>query len=428
MPDIQPRIPNAEEVPASLLRLVADSVPALMAYYEYGTLRCRFANRRYAEYNGWTPQTILGHTVREVIGEPAWTAIEPQVQAVIRGEEVRYVRQQTLPDGGERVIEVSLLPHFSDDGPQIGAFVLINDITESWHAERTIRESEERMRKFFAASSEGIVFHRDGVMTDVNEALLRLIGYPMDAMIGRNTIEFVDEAWRPSVSERMREQYEEPYEAAIVHRDGHVIPVELVGKRMRWGGQEQRMVVVRDISARKQAQARIEFLALHDPLTELPNRLYLNDYLPRILAQARRQHSGIAVMFIDLDSFKPVNDSLGHDAGDALLCGVAHRLSEAVRESDLVARLGGDEFLVVLTDVASEQDVTRVAGTLIERVGMPIVWRGHAMSLSMSIGVSLSPAHGATADELIRRADAAMYQAKAEGGNRVRVFSPDQDR
>ena len=143
---------NAHEVSSSLLRLVADSVPALMAYYEIGSLRCRFANQRYAGYNGWTPQTILGKTVREAIGEQAWAAIEPQVEAACRGQEVRYVRRQTLPDGTERVVDVSLVPHFAGDGSQAGAFVLINDITDQWMAERTIRDSGavERVEQMIA--------------------------------------------------------------------------------------------------------------------------------------------------------------------------------------------------------------------------------------------------------------------------------------
>jgi diguanylate cyclase (GGDEF)-like protein len=223
----------------------------------------------------------------------------------------------------------------------------------------------------------------------------------------------------------MQAQHEEPYEVEVVHRSGRRIPVEILGRRLRYQGQEQRMVVVRDITARKQAQERIEFLALHDPLTELPNRLYLNDYLPRTLAQARRQRTGVAVMFIDLDGFKPVNDTYGHDAGDALLCAVAGRLRDAVRQSDLVARLGGDEFLVVLTDIESPADVERVAETLLRSMRAPIGWRGQTLSLAMSIGVSLFPEHGQSADELIRCADAAMYRAKLDGGNRCRVYVAD---
>ncbi|GAA4410158.1 diguanylate cyclase domain-containing protein [Quisquiliibacterium transsilvanicum] len=421
MPDTGTTDANTHEVSGSIIRLVADSVPALMAYYEWGSLRCRFANRRYAEYNGWTPETILGKTVREVIGEQAWAMIEPQVDAVCQGNEVRYVRRQTLPDGAERIVEVNLVPHCSAEGSQLGAVVLINDITDHWMAERTIRDSEERLRKFMYASSEGILFHRDGLILDVNDALVRLLGYPASDLIGRKTLEFVPARWHSTVYKYVQARNEEPFEAEALHRDGRTIPVELVGKAIGRPGDEQRLVVVRDITARKQAQERIEFLALHDPLTELPNRLYLNEYLPRILAQARRQGQGVAVMFIDLDGFKPVNDTLGHDAGDALLCAVARRLRSAVRESDLVARFGGDEFLVILTGVVSAHDVERAARALLEAVRAPISWRDGSIALSMSVGVSLFPRHGETGGELIRSADAAMYLAKTEGGNRWRL-------
>lgn len=415
------------EVPGSLLRLVADSVPALIAYYEVGSLRCRFANRRYAEYNGWTPQSILGKTVREAIGEQAWTVIEPQVRAVLDGQQVRYVREQALPDGGRRVIEVSLLPHFSEAGALMGAFVLINDITDAWHAERAIRESEERMRRFMEASSEGILFHSDGVITDVNDALVRLTGHRAHTLIGRRLLEFVPREWHATLSEYRHSGRESACEIEIAHATGTRIPVELAAKTMHYRGIEQRMVVLRDITAQKQAQRRIEFLALHDALTELPNRLYLNDYLPRALALARRQSRRVAVFFIDLDGFKPVNDTLGHEAGDALLRAVAHRLRGAVRESDLVARLGGDEFLVALTDVSAPGDVERVAGALLESLRMPVLWRGNTLTPSISVGVSLSPDHGSSGDELIRRADSAMYRAKMDGGNRYSLFSVGSD-
>ncbi len=413
--------PDTATVTASLLRLVADSVPALMAYYEVDTLRCRFANRRYAQYNGWTPQTILGKTVREVIGPQAWEMIEPQVRNVLAGGEEHYVRTQTLPDGTERVIEVDLLPHFDDDGHQLGAFVLINDITDRWVAQRHIRESEERLRKFMQASSEGILFHRDGVFVDANDALLRLTGYAIGDLIGRQTIGFVCPEWRAQVAQRIQALDEEPYEAEIFHRDGRRIPVELEGRYMWQQDDGHRMVVVRDISARKAAQQRIEFLALHDPLTELPNRLHLNQFLPHTLAQARRQRQGVAVMFVDLDGFKPVNDRLGHEAGDALLCSVSRRLRAAVRESDLVARLGGDEFLVILTDVGSPNDVVRVAEAILASTCAPIVWRGQSLEVRMSVGVSLFPEHGSSPHELIRHADAAMYRAKTGGGGCYRI-------
>ena len=181
---------------------------------------------------------------------------------------------------------------------------------------------------------------------------------------------------------------------------------------MPFKGGTYRLAVLRDIRARKAAQARIEFMALHDTLTQLPNRLYLMERLDSILALARRRRTAVATLCIDLDNFKLVNDSLGHHAGDALLREVACRLKLAVRDADVVARLGGDEFLIVLTDIASPDDAGLVAVNLIESVSVEVIIDGRAVSVSPSIGISVFPDDGDTADELIRHADTAMYRAK----------------
>ena len=407
----------------SLLRLIADSVPALIAHYELPTLKCQFANRRYAEYNGWTLQTILGKTVREVIGEAAWKVIGPHVEAVVGGKTVKYVREQTLPGGEVRVIEVNLIPHFDDARTQMGAFVLINDITLQWQAERAIRDSEERMRKFAEATNEGIMFHRNGVITDANQALQRLVGYSHDELVGRQILEFIPKVYQKTVSNYTEAGREDPYETAVIHKNGREIPVEVVGKTMPLKGDVYRLAVLTDISARKAAQERLEFMALHDTLTQLPNRLYLMDRLNNILAMARRRQGSVAILFIDLDNFKTVNDSLGHHAGDVLLCQVANHLKVAVREADVVSRLGGDEFLVVLTDIVTRSDAGVLATHLIKTVNAAVTIGGHQASVSMSIGISVFPEDGETADDLIRHADAAMYHAKDSGRSNYQFFS-----
>ena len=405
----------------SLLRLVADSVPAMMAYYNID-LKCRFANRRYAEANGFTVDSILDQTVRQVVGEEAWRQIEPHVGRVQAGQAVCYVREQVMPGGETSAIEVNLIPHFSDTGAQTGAFVLITEITRQWRAERALRESETRMRKFVQASNEGIMFHRDGLVTDVNEALLRMGGYEMADLIGRPVLEFAPPEWRPTIIDRIRGKSEEPYEAEMLLKNGERLPVELTGKSMS-DGENHRMVVVRDITFRKQAQERMEFLALHDALTQLPNRLYLDEYMERTLALARRQRHAVALFFIDLDDFKRINDTLGHQAGDEVLRESARRLRAAVRESDLVARLGGDEFLIVLTNIESERDTKRIAGSVLAAMRTPVMVKRQAVTILPSIGIAMYPLHGDSMDALIRCADAAMYQAKQAGGNRYVFWS-----
>ena len=411
----------------SLLRLIADSVPALMAYYDVAHLRCQFANQGYAAYNGHTTESILGLTVKEAIGDKAWRAIEPHVAKSLRGEHVKYTREQTLPNGEARMIEVNLIPHFDDLQRTLGSFVLITDITERWRAENTVRQSEERMRKFTEATDEAIVFHRDGVITDSNEAMYRLTGYRLDETQGQSIFNFISPEWRAVALEYTRTGREDPYEVTIRHKDGHTIPVEVVGKTMPQQHADYRIVVARDITARKQAQEREAFIALHDSLTHLPNRHFLMEQLSQVLSLARRRHGRAAVLFINLDHFKTVNDSLGHQAGDQLLCNVAERLRQGVRDADVVARLGGDEFVVVLTDAQHQDDVARVADKLLQIMHGVFTVDEQPLTISPSIGISLFPEHGATADALLRSADAAMHYAKDSGRGNRQFYTPGMD-
>jgi diguanylate cyclase (GGDEF)-like protein/PAS domain S-box-containing protein len=407
-----------------LLRTLADNVPAMIAYYEPQNLRCVFSNRLYAESNGWTVDSIIGKTVREAIGEEAWRIIEPQVERVLKGEKVEYVRPMTLPNGEQRTIEVNLIPHFDAQAQMLGAFVLITDITRHQLAEQAVRDSEERVRKFAAATNEGIFFHKNGVLTDVNEALLAIMGYSREEMIGHNALEFVAPDWQQTAADYMREEREDPYEAEVVHRKGFNIAVELVGKSLRFGDETCRLGVLRDITARKHAEARIQYMAHHDMLTGLPNRAYLVERLRTILALARRHGTLVAIMFIDLDNFKTVNDSRGHHTGDVLLKEVAARVKEVLREADMVSRLGGDEFLAILADFAAPEDAAKVADKLLETISAPIALEGAQLFANASIGISVFPRDGDNADDLIRHADAAMYSAKEHGRGQSRFYSP----
>ena len=403
----------------ALLRLIADSVPALMAYYDLPGLRCQFANQGYAAYNGHSTESILGLTVQEAIGDKARQAIQPHLDRCSHGERVKYTREQTLPNGEVRMIEVNLIPHFDGAGQQLGSFVLITDITERWRAEREVRQSEERMRKFTEATDEAIVFHRDGLITDGNEALTRLTGYSLQEVTGLSIFNFISPEWHAVALDYTRAGREDPYEITIRHKHGHAIPVEVVGKTMPLHHADYRIVVVRDITARKQAQEREAFIALHDSLTQLPNRHFLMKQLSQVLSLTRRRHGRCAALFLNLDHFKTVNDSLGHHAGDQLLRNVAERLRDGVSDADVVARLGGDEFVVVLTDIQTPDDAAMVADKLLDSMHGVFTVDHLPLTISPSIGISLFPDHGASADVLLRCADAAMQHAKESGrGNR----------
>jgi PAS domain S-box-containing protein len=271
------------------IRLLADNVPVLIAHFAASDLRCLFANRAYAAMWGWEVEAIIGHTVAEIIGAEAYSEIEPHIKRVMRGEAVKYERALRPADAGSPVIEVNLLPRFTEEGTIAAAFVLITDITHHRLSEQAVRESEERLRKFADATHEGIVFHEKGVVTDCNDAVLRLMGYRYDEVVGRRVLEFVAPECRDAVRNNIQMGYERPYESVGIHKDGGRIEVELTGKVMPFAGASHRMTVIRDIRDRKQAEARIQFLAHHDTLTGLPNRALLTDRLEFILASARRR-------------------------------------------------------------------------------------------------------------------------------------------
>lgn len=408
----------------ALLRLIADFIPALMAYFDRPGLRCQFANQGYAAYNGHSVESIIGLTVQEAIGDNAWRAIQPYVERSIQGERVKYMREQTLPNGETRMIEVNLIPHFDSHQEQLGSFVLITDITDRWRAESTVRQSEERMRKFTEITEEAIVFHRNGLITDGNDALTRLTGYALPEVLGLSIFSFINPESRALAYEYTRSGREIPYEVTIRHKDGHAIPVEVVGKTMPQLHADYRIVVVRDITARRQAQERETFLALHDTLTQLPNRRFLMQQLGKLLSMARRRKSMVAVLFINLDHFKTVNDSLGHHAGDQLLCDVAERLRHSVRDTDLVARLSGDEFVAVLTDIHSPEDAALVADKLLDAMRSVFTVDHLPLTMSPSIGISVFPGDDNTAEGLLRCADTAMHYAKDSGRGNRQFYQP----
>ena len=404
---------------------MCNNVPVAIAYFERAGNTCRYANRGYVEMFGHTEASVIGLTVEQVIGPEAASIIRPQVDRAMESpESVRYERRLMRHPGDTRAIEEHLLPHLGADGVAVGAFVMISDISRHRLAESALRESEERLAKFMHASAEGIVFHKGGIITDVNPPLLDLPGYKMAEMMGRPTLDFVAPDHRQRVAEVIMAGHEISYDSAVLHRDGSQLPVEFIVRTMMYQGERLRMTIVRDIRDRIESQAAIHHLAHHDALTGLPNRPAFTRRADELLGQAAANGHVPALLFIDLDQFKRVNDSLGHLAGDQLLQTVAARIIATLREADLVARFGGDEFVLLLAGNPSLAAVQEVAAKLLSAIGDTLEVQGAKISVTPSIGVAMFPKHGRTPAELVKHADTAMYQAKAEGRARCRFFEP----
>jgi diguanylate cyclase (GGDEF)-like protein/PAS domain S-box-containing protein len=412
---------------AALLHALAESLGGQVAYYALPSRKCCFSNLAYAKTYGHSTQSIVGKTPEEVVGADQWAEVQAQTDRCRSGERVKYLHERRADDGSVRMYSVTLTPHFGADGVPDGVLSVTHDSTASWAAERAVRESEERTRKFSEATEEAIVFHCDGVMLDCNDAMARLTGFPLDEVVGRNIFDFIAPAWRPIAQEYTSHGSEYLYEVHILHRDGHEIPVEVIGKTMPQQGADYRVVVARDISARKDMQEREAFLALHDALTELLNRRALLDQLALALAQARtaqtpRQRQ-VALLYLNLDHFKTINDSLGHSAGDQILCTVAQRLRESVAELGFIARPGGDEFVVVLPS-ADRTTAAALADKLFRYLAEPIDVAGTSVVQSISIGISLFPDDEQTAPGLLRQAEAALRQAKDSGRGHHQFSAP----
>lgn len=308
-------------------------------------------------------------------------------------------------------------------------------LMESHEAHEALSRSEERHR-LLADHASDVIWTMDlqGRFTYVSPSVEKLRGYTVDEVMRQSLDEVLTPESAPIAVDGLsraiaavqaglpvpdfRAELEQPC------KDGSTVwtEVTVTGIRNESGVFVGLLGVTRNISERKQAEAKMLHMARHDPLTGLPNRALLADRLQQAMAAARRDGQVLALMFIDLDKFKPINDSLGHAVGDVLLVEVARRVRNCVRESDTVARIGGDEFVVLLRTVDSESGALAVADKIRVALGQPVCVGEHCLGVSASIGVAMFPAHGEDDLALTQHADIAMYEAKARGGDAVYVF------
>ncbi|HUI12962.1 MAG TPA: EAL domain-containing protein [Xanthobacteraceae bacterium] len=265
----------------------------------------------------------------------------------------------------------------------------------------------------------------------VNDAALSHYGYGRAHMQGMSLLDlWPRDEWdiHREVARSVGENYQSDRSWRHIKADGSEIEVLTYARRLPFANKHTVLVAVVDVTERKNAEARIAYMAHHDALTDLPNRVLFHERLNELLGRVRRNGERLAVHCLDLDHFKGVNDTLGHPIGDELLKAVARRLGKCLRDSDMVARLGGDEFAVVQFPLGEPHEASALATTLIELVSKPYEVHGHEFVVGASIGIALAPDDGASADVLLRNADMALYRAKAEGRGTAHFFEPEMDR
>jgi diguanylate cyclase (GGDEF)-like protein/PAS domain S-box-containing protein len=388
--------------------------------------RVRSVNHAFERLVGRSRPELLGQPVAERLPAPAARdSLAGLLARAVAGHEAEL--RAILPcalRGGERELELRIATLPGGTGLLLVEAQRVSDKTaapgngESW------------INAVLDSVADAIVLlDPEGSVTWLSRSAEAIFDYPRDAAVGASVDLLLPSGPQGGVLDRVRAAAGRaaPFEMLIRHRSGELVPVEVEGSTLEQAGRRTIVLVVRDITVRRQTEETLRSLAYHDPLTGLPNRLLFRDRLSQAVERARRNRQLLTVMLVDLDRFKLINDSLGLETGDQVLKGVADRLSHALRRSDTVARLGGDEFMVLLPGTNGAEAAARVAQKLLEALRPPLVVDAHELATSASIGLAMFPHDGDDADTLIKNADNALSRAKEQGRNHYQFYTDDMN-
>lgn len=416
----------------ALFRTIAENVGDLIAMLDT-------AGRRI--YNNPAYRMTFGNETLEV-GSDSFSEIHPEdrerIKAIFRetvatgiGERAEF--RFLLKDGSVRHIESDGNVVRDSDGKVSKVIVVSRDVTDRKLAEEALLESEQRFRAIFENAAIGIAqISLAGHFLQVNELFCRIIGYSQEEVLQQQfsaqQITLPEDlessmSWVRKLLDGGCRNF--TIEKRYVRKDGYAVWVNVSVSLLRDGAGNPLYFIsaVQDITGRKMLEEQLRHLSNYDILTDLPNRTLLADRIRQALATAKRDKVRMAMMYVDLDEFKPVNDRLGHNVGDLLLKAAARRMQECVRASDTVARIGGDEFVVLLPAIESDQDAVAVAEKIRSALCQPFSLDHHMIRISSCIGIAVYPDDGSEEKMLLNNADAAMYRAKKCGCNTVRLFS-----
>jgi diguanylate cyclase (GGDEF)-like protein/PAS domain S-box-containing protein len=389
-------------------------------------------NPAFSETFGWNSEQVVGRDALEI---NFW--VDPE-QRRIRFEQLMKARGLDNLEGrfrarDGRVLNCIISSRLLRVDRQLCITTTLRDITAQQAAQQALWASQEKFSKAFHSSPDAITITdlETGHYIEVNEGFTRLTGYRPEEAYGR-TVEDLGLWTTPQQRQQLldllaRDNRVERLELLGQDRHGQRRVVEVSIEKITLNGRTCLLLTARNITALKEAQEKIQHLAYHDPLTNLPNRVLLMDRLTQQIALLKRHDLHGALLFIDLDHFKHINDSLGHPIGDAVLKRVTARLEATVRKEDTVARLGGDEFVVLISGIEGKRSVvTRQVREIAEKLRLliaePMLFDDYQLQITPSIGIALIPDHGDTPEDLLKRADIALYRAKDSGRNTLQLF------
>jgi diguanylate cyclase (GGDEF)-like protein/PAS domain S-box-containing protein len=377
----------------------------------------------------WNPQAeaTFGIRAREIMGQPLPSSIiSPHDRRVVRQ---RMETHATRANGETFPVEITIEPVGSGAEQILTAF--IRDISERKRAQEELEQRERRFRTIFEKSWSGVALLDETLkFSFAGSSTPNIVGYDEMEMIGRDLFEYVHPRERAAAQRRFGSLAASPTNEAqgelrFLHKNGNWIWLEGFAQNMLHEPSVRAIVLnYRDVTQRRMTEKQLEYRAHYDALTDLPNRVLFRDRVTTGIAQARRNRTGLAIMYLDLDHFKLVNDGLGHSFGDALLAAVARRLQACLRGSDTISRIGGDELSILITEVSDSEAMAGVARKLLDAFVHPFRIDRHDLYVTASIGISHFPSDGEDFETLVKCADAAMYRAKELGRNQAQLFTP----
>ena len=415
-----------------MLQTVIDTIPLRLFWKDTASryLGCNMLFARDAGESG--TEGVIGKLDEQLVWRDQAARYRADDRSVMASgvPKLAYEEPQTAADGRQCYLRTSKVPLRSVDRAIVGVLGVYEDITEA----RRLQEEMQLAAMVYESSSESmLVTDADGNIITINPAFTEMTGYTLDEIVGKNTRIFNsghhDRAFFEAMWQAINTEGSWQGEVWDRRKNGEVYPKWLTINTYfnAEGVPHRRVALFSDITAQKKAEKLIWQQANFDALTGLPNRRMFHDRLDQEIKKAHRGGRRLALMFIDLDRFKEVNDTLGHDKGDLLLAEVAQRLKHCVRESDTVARLGGDEFTVILGALEDTHGVERIAQNILMGMTAPFSLAGEVAYVSASLGITLYPDDAAVIETLIRNADQAMYEAKNRGRNRFSYFTPAMD-